>query len=546
MAEPAIGPAPAPISTGPGDIDTLARGGRTNFFGFLLRLAARLPFLFVAGRMYGADALGRFAYATIIVEFAGQLATLGLKRGLAQQLATTRRDHVEVVWDGLLVGWLSSFVAAAVLVAFPRLVFPNSEINGLDWLLPLTIFAWAGSDIALAGLAYRGDIGATVRARSLVEPWTISIAAAGLFFYSRRDGLILAYALSAVAALVASLWPLLRCYGPPRGWRPEPHRLYAIAQSNLPLAGADAIEWGSRRLDIAILGLFFAPAIVGIYYVAQQVASLPQKLKTSFDPILGPVITQNLAEDNRGAVARQVRQVGFWIIAAQVGIALALGIPGPAVMGLVGPSFVHGTAALAVLLAAEAVAATAVVSEAALIYIAAKRNLAISVAMIAIQIGLSYVLIDALRWGRHDLVPMAQDVARSLGAWAPPELANRLLDASPVDDPRNDAFAAAGPALALIVALGLAAIAKAGLLRRLLGARVSGWRWALVPAAAVAAVVGFGVAFLPEWLELALGVPLILAAYGVVIWYKGFGEEDRLLFQFGEKKLAGEARPVIA
>ena len=37
-----------------GDIAALAKGGRTNFLGFLLRLAARLPFLFIAGRMYGA------------------------------------------------------------------------------------------------------------------------------------------------------------------------------------------------------------------------------------------------------------------------------------------------------------------------------------------------------------------------------------------------------------------------------------------------------------------------------------------------------------
>src|SRR3546814_3546634 len=68
--------------------------------------------------------------------------------------------------------------------------------------------------------------------------------------------------------------------------------------------------------------------------MAQQVASLPQKLKTSFEPILGPVITRNLAEKRLGAVAAQVSQVGFWIIAAQAGVALALGIPGEAVMGL--------------------------------------------------------------------------------------------------------------------------------------------------------------------------------------------------------------------
>ena len=42
------------------DMAALARGGRINFFGFILRLMARLPFLFIAGRMYGAEALGRF------------------------------------------------------------------------------------------------------------------------------------------------------------------------------------------------------------------------------------------------------------------------------------------------------------------------------------------------------------------------------------------------------------------------------------------------------------------------------------------------------
>jgi O-antigen/teichoic acid export membrane protein len=511
-----VAPVAAIEATGPHDIETLAKGGRTNVLGFLLRLAARLPFLFIAGRWYGAAALGRFAYATIIVEFAGQLATMGLKRGLAQKLATTHRPHGHVVWDGLLVGWVASAVAAAVLVAMPGIMFPNSSINGMDRLLALTIFGWAGSDIALAALAYRGDIGATVKARSLVEPWAISLAAFAFAWYSKRDGLILAYAISALAALAASLWPLVRSYGWPRGWKPEPLRLARLAQRNLPLAGADAIEWGSRRLDIAMLGLFFTPAIVGIYYVAQQVASLPQKLKTSFDPILGPVITQNLAENNRAAVGAQVRQVGFWIIAAQVGIALALAIPGKAVMGLVGPSFVGGTGALAVLLAAEAVAATAVVSEAALIYVAPKRNLLISVAMILVQAGLSVVLVHAFR----ALLP-------TLVGW------HWLM---PRPDAAADPVAAAGPAVALIVALALASCAKAWLLAQLLRARVNGWRWPVVWAGLAAAAAGWVTTRLPhrfEWLELAVGVPLILGTFGLVIWRYGFSHADRTLFRFG-------------
>ena len=489
------------------DIAKLAEGGRTNFFGFLLRLAARLPFLFIAGRLYGADALGRFAYAILIVELAAQLATLGLRRGLADELSRTDRPHVHVVFDGLLVSAIASVVAAAVLVVFPQIMYPNSGINGLDRFLPLVVFLLAGSDVALAALAYRFDIASTVRARAVIEPWTISIAAGGLYYYSARDGLILSYVLSMIAAFAASIWPLFKNYGFPGGWRPKPIQLIALTRHNIPLAAADAAEWGSRRLDLFILGLFAAPAIVGIYYVAQQVASLPQKLKTSFDPILGPVITRNLKEGKLAEIARQVSQVGFWIIAAQAGIALALGIPGEGVMGLVGSDFVSGTGALAFLLAAEVVAATAVVSEAVLVYIARHRNLMISLSMLVLQAILSVVFIEAVR---------------AYGYEGP--------------------YLAGAVALALMVSLGYAAVVKAVLLSRLLGAPVNGWRWALAWAAAVATVIGWAVTrYLPEWAELIFGIPAILGLYGWIVWYRGFGDDDRELFRMKDGDTANPA-----
>ena len=488
------------------DLAALARGGRINFFGFILRLLARLPFLVIAGRIYGAEELGRFAYAVLIVEFAAQLATLGLKRGLAQQLAQTAgKPHVCVVWDALLVAAVGSAVAMGLLMLFPQAMFPNSAITGLEWLLPVTIIALAWSDITLAALAYRHDVGATVRARAIVEPWTISIAAFAWSFISTRDGLIIAYVLSMVGALVASVIPFLKSYGVPHGWNPDPAALWRMARRNLPVAAADAVEWGSRRVDIAILGLFASPAVVGIYYVAQNVASLPAKLKTSFDPILGPVISRNIAARNWEAVAKQVRQVGFWVIAAQSAVALALGIPGEAVMGLVGPEFVAGTAALAFLLGAEVVAATATVSESALIYCARKRNMAISLAMIVLQAAMTIALILYMQ-----------------GAGWPP------------------LAVATGPAIALVLGLAFAAIAKARLLHNLLNARVSGWRWALIWASAAAGAVGWLFTLLPpslEWLELLGGIPAILIAFGLVVWTKGFGPEDRELFRMRKSEI---------
>lgn len=479
------------------DIQALAKGGRTNFFGFLLRLAARVPFLFIAGRLYGAEALGRFAYALVAVELAGLLGSLGLKRGLAQRLSEEGCPPANAVADGMLASLVASCLLAALLFAFPQPMFPQGGHSDLELWLPLAIPPLALTEVALAALAYRYNVAATVRARAVVEPWTLSLVAAGLWFIAPDGGMALAYVLSVYAAAVTALWPLIATYGLPVNWRPHPLVLSRLSLANLPLAAADLVEWGSRRIDIAILGLFASPAAVGVYWAAQQVASLPQKLKTSFEPILGPVITRNLRQGNHAAIAQQVCQVGFWIVAAQAGIALALGLPGEAVMGLVGPEFVGGTGALGFLLLAEVVAATAVVSEAALVYVARLRNLAISLATIVLQ--------GALTVGGIVLVS---------------------------DMELNDNFRAAAAACALMLALGFASLVKSRLLARILEQRINNWRWALVWAAAPAVVLGWVFTrYLPEWTELVIGIPAILVVYGWVIWHKGFGPEDRVLFR---------------
>jgi O-antigen/teichoic acid export membrane protein len=479
------------------DIAALAKGGRTNFFGFLLRLLARLPFLFIAGRLYGADALGRFASALVMIELAGQLCTLGQKRGLAQRLSEEERPPSHIVADAMLLSTIIALIVGLALFVFPKVMFPRGLLSDWDRMLPLAILPSSLTDIALAAMAYRYDVGTSVRSRAIAEPWTLSILAGVLWFVVPLAGLSISYIGSIVASAIVALIPLLRTYGLPSGWRPHPGRIWQLAIANIPLATADAVEWGTRKLDIFILRFFASDAAVGVYYVAQQVASLPQKLRTSFEPILGPVITRNLRERNYEAIAKQVCQVGFWITAAQAGIALALGLPGEGVMGLVGPNFVGGTGALSFLLAAEVVAATAVVSEAALIYVARIRNLVISLGTIVLQAVLTVggiLLVDDLGLGQL--------------------------------------YRAAAAAAALMMALGVASLIKSRLLAKLLRFPVNNWRWPLVWAAIPALVVGWVVTrYLPEWAELIFGIPAILGVYGWIIWHKGFGPEDRVLFR---------------
>lgn len=484
------------------DLAALAKGGRTNTMGFAIRLVARIPFLIIATRLYGVEALGRFASALVLIEVVALICSLGEKRGLAQRLSIgagdDRAGEVSLVYDGLFLSLVCSGAAVLLLLIFPAPMFPNGMNSPLDIWLVSAIPAYALTEILLAAQAYRFDIATAVRTRAIAEPWTISIAA-GVFFFMpgiRDAGLALAFVASIYVGLLVAAWPFLRTYGLPKHWRPHPLAMLPMLSRAFPLVGADAIERGTRLVDLFLLGQFAPPQVVGIYYAAQQIASLPQKLKSSFEPILSPVITKNLRIGNMGAIAAQVRQVGFWIIAVQLGIALVLGIPGEAVMGLWGPDYVAGTAALTFLLAAEVAASMAVVSESVLVYIARKRNLAISVGVIAVQATLTILLIEA---------------AEIYGL--------------------GKGYEAASAAVALMVALATSSLVKALLLKHLLKAPVSNWRWALVYAAAPAVVVGYAFTWMPEWVELVFGIPAVLGTYAFVIWRRGFGEEDKVLFR---------------
>lgn len=479
------------------DIAALAKGGRTNFIGFLLRLVARIPFLFIASRLYGASAMGRFASALVMVEFAGMIATLGQKRGLAQRLSQEREHPANAVADALMVATVIALAFSALIYAFPASMYPKGNYSQAERLLVLAVWLLAMGDIALAALAYRFDVVTTVRARSVIEPWALSLSAGLFYFIAPEAGLSLAYLVSTGAATAVALFVLARSYGRPQQWVPHPGRLLRLASRNMPLAGADAVEWGTRKLDVFILRFFVGEAALGIYYFAQQFASLPQKLKTSFEPVLGPVITRNVNERNYSAIARQVCQVGFWITTAQAGIALALAIPGTGLMGLGGPDFVKGTGALIFLLLAEVAAATAVVSEAALVYLARYQNLVVSLLTIALQAFLTVAGIE-----------LAASLGYGQGWWV------------------------AAAAAALMISLATASLIKSRLLSRILGEPINNWRWPLAWAAFPALAIGFVAKHsLPEWAGMVIGIPAILGIYVWIIWHKGFGAEDRLLFR---------------
>ena len=269
----------------------------------------------------GAAALGRFAYAVLVVEFAAQIAALGLRRGLAQLLSDAKKPQACVVADALLVAAVGSAVGMAILF-----LFPEGDVSD-DHRRRARPAAGDHRDRDLldrhrarcAGLSSRRGIDRPRafdrramdyqhrRLRAVIRPIMVS----------RGDGLIIAYVLSMVAAMIAALIPLFRCYGMPHGWKPDLGTAWATAVRNAPLAAADTVEWASRRIDLAVFGAFLPQA--SSESITPRSRSRP--CPPSSRPASSPCSAQRSSERSRrtimpGLPSKSDRST-YWIIAAQ-------------------------------------------------------------------------------------------------------------------------------------------------------------------------------------------------------------------------------------
>ena len=135
---------------------TLAKGGRTNTLGFVLRLLGGIPFLFVGFRLYGVDEMGRFAAAFVVIELFALVCALGEKRGLAQRLTEGDEDAetspVNLVFDGMLTSLVFSVAACALLIAFPWIIFPSGTNSDYDMWMVAAIPAFALTEVCCSEL----------------------------------------------------------------------------------------------------------------------------------------------------------------------------------------------------------------------------------------------------------------------------------------------------------------------------------------------------------------------------------------------------------
>ena len=309
------------------DNKDIARGASANFFGFIIRLGSRLPFLIIAVALFGNELYGRYNYTITTVEICAAFATFGFKRSLFKFIHDEKysaRYTIEQVMASallcsLIVGALFTGIIIVSADALAALFDYPEMVDGLKSLAPMVMIITA-LDVILSGTRATRKMRYEVVSRSIIEPYILLFAML-LLYYAGFDtyGLLIAYAVALIAALIYAIWGFCHLYTFANVLKARPDFLLMrnLLKFSGPTAFHDLALLVSMRMDIFTVKFFFSEAILGVYTIAQQFATSVEKIYQSFYPILSPVMAKNLVEKDFKTVEQQMVMVSRWILMIQ-------------------------------------------------------------------------------------------------------------------------------------------------------------------------------------------------------------------------------------
>lgn len=377
------------------------RGALGALSGFLIRFGARVTFLFFAGNFYGADRLGTFAYTIAIVETLAALATFGMKRSLFPALKEAKPhsdSERQIAFSAITLATVLGIGFAFLLAYVLWPIFEMPVGTSAFYLFAFTIPLLSISEVFLSLTRHRRKIKYEVICRSIVEPWSIMLFSVGAYFAGLQDeGLLMAYFFALSLSLIISIIGFSKLYNIVAMLKAgiSLKAIKTLFTFSAPTAVVEVIALAFRRIDIFFLGMFTSDVVVGIYYAAQNIATLVEKIRHIFDPILAPIVSQTMTSRGLKAAGIQLEQVCrviFTLLAMQT---LLLSFFAEPILNGIGDGMGIGALALVILMVAEAIDGSLASAELPIVFKRPHFNLILSITGISIHIAGCLLLIPS-------------------------------------------------------------------------------------------------------------------------------------------------------
>jgi O-antigen/teichoic acid export membrane protein len=351
-----------------GDLKKLASGTGLAFLGAVLGNLLFYLYGVMIGRFLGAETVGLYFLALVLMQFVAAICRVGLPEGLLRFIAIYHGQGdfprlKGLVRSAVLLASVTSVLAAMLLwlladvIAIDVLGQPNLTVYVRWFAVSLPFFTLFILMTNAIQALQRLDL--VVVVRDIVQPLTLFLfSLALLYVVPARVSVLAAYVLSMVGALGMAVYFLGRA---------RPALRSALASGTaicewkmwlafcLPIAGSDLAHYVFRWSDTFLLSVFRPPAEVGVYSAALRTTLLLNLLAVSANALYAPLLAEHFFHGRYQALQAMLRTLLRWCLTLALPLMLGLIFLAEDVLALWGPEFVVGAEALAILAVSQVV-----------------------------------------------------------------------------------------------------------------------------------------------------------------------------------------------
>lgn len=353
----------------------MGRESVLTFAGIVANAGIAFVVTWLIARGLGAAATGGFFLLTSLFMIATAVIGLGADTGLVRALSRARAvgesTHLRLTVGTALrpVIVLGVLVTAGLVIAAGPLadrLAPGQGAAPTIRLLALTLLPAALTGILLAGSRGLGRIRTYTVVQNLFIPiCRLVLVGAAIVVLGTTGSVVGAWAaplFAAVALAAIALRSHLRAEAGPAVPLPRAERA-VLARGfwafSLPRGATiileRALDWADVLLVIALLG----PGPGGVYGVVTRIVQAGNMLEAALRIVLGPRLSAAIVRDDHAQAEHLYRQATQLLILGSWPFYLAVALFADVVLGLFGPEFTLGAAALVVLASAMALKNTA-------------------------------------------------------------------------------------------------------------------------------------------------------------------------------------------
>jgi O-antigen/teichoic acid export membrane protein len=348
-----------PSHSSASDLQKLATGSALAFGGAVMGNGLTYLFGLSMGRLLGAESLGLFFLALIVMQLLGSLCRVGLPDGLLRFVSiragegNLSRVKGSILFSAILAGAVSLVVSTLLFMFAGPLsthIFKQSELMFYVKWMAVTLPFFAVLVVLLYATQALKRMDLVVVSRDFVQPLTMIGGAVVLFWFTGGPGSFLAAHLgSMVIALFTTVFFLLRAFPQLSSvpavfddWKP----LFVFC---LPVAGSDVVHYLFRWSDTLLLSILRSAAEVGIYNAALRTTLLLSLLAVAINALYAPMIADHYHHRRYERIQTILKTLIRWCLTLALPIVIAMCLLADQILSLWGANFGAGSTALMLL-----------------------------------------------------------------------------------------------------------------------------------------------------------------------------------------------------